>query len=150
MPGLAPNLRAARTLADIGHDLAHAGERVTDSVDPASLHVIDGRLPLEEVRAVAPALRDGAQTLTRALAKLRSIDDPYLLPVISDTLHRLETELARSTGEAQRAAAAAELGPAIFGAHGNRTYLLVVQNNAELRATGGLIGDWGLMRAVNG
>src|SRR5262249_22745534 len=129
MPGLAPNLRAARTLADLGRDLAHAGERVTSTVDPSSLHVVGGRLPLGEVSRVAPALRDGAGTLTNALATLRSIDDPYLLPVVSDTLHKLERELARSTGEAQRAATAAELGPAVFGSQGIRTYLLVVQNN---------------------
>jgi UDP-N-acetylmuramyl pentapeptide phosphotransferase/UDP-N-acetylglucosamine-1-phosphate transferase len=150
VPGLAPNLRAARTLADVGRDLAHAGERVTDTVDPSSLHVVDGRLPLDQVRLVAPALHDGAHTLVEALAKLRSIDDPYLVPVISDTLHKIEAQLAQSTGEAQRAAAAAELGPEVFGARGERTYLLVVQNNAELRATGGLIGDWAVMRVVDG
>jgi UDP-N-acetylmuramyl pentapeptide phosphotransferase/UDP-N-acetylglucosamine-1-phosphate transferase len=150
VPGLAPNLRAARTLADVGRELAHAGERVTETVDPASLHVVDGRLPLDEVRRVAPALRDGARILDQALATLRSIDDPYLLPVVSDTLHRIESQMAQSTGEAQRAAAAAQLGPTVFGANGPRTYLLVVQNNAELRATGGLIGDWALMTAVDG
>jgi UDP-N-acetylmuramyl pentapeptide phosphotransferase/UDP-N-acetylglucosamine-1-phosphate transferase len=150
IPGLAPNLRAARTLSTLGRDLAHAGVDVTSVVDPDSLHVVNGRLPLEEVQTVAPALRAGAQTLTQALATLRSLDDPYLVPAISGTLHKLESDLAKTTGDAQRAAAAAELAPAIFGGHGTRTYLLVVQNNAELRATGGLIGDWGVMTAVDG
>ncbi|MFO7589452.1 MAG: DUF4012 domain-containing protein, partial [Acidimicrobiia bacterium] len=36
------------------------------------------------------------------------------------------------------------------GGRAPRTYLLVVQNNAELRATGGLIGNWGLLTAVDG
>jgi len=150
VPGLAPNLRAARTLAQVGRDLAHAGERVTDAVDPTALQVIDGRLPLDEVRRVTPALEDGARTLEHALASLRSLTDPYLMPVVTDTLHKIEDQMARSTGEAQRAAAAARLAPAIFGGDGPRTYLLVVQNNAELRATGGLIGEWGLMTALDG
>jgi UDP-N-acetylmuramyl pentapeptide phosphotransferase/UDP-N-acetylglucosamine-1-phosphate transferase len=150
IPGLAPNLRAARTLSTLGRDLADAGVQVTSVVDPDTLHVVNGRLPLEAVQTVAPALRAGAATLTNALAKLRSLNDPYLIPAISGTLSKLETDLAKTTGDAQRAAAAAELAPAIFGAHGTRRYLLVVQNNAELRATGGLIGDWGVMTAVDG
>jgi UDP-N-acetylmuramyl pentapeptide phosphotransferase/UDP-N-acetylglucosamine-1-phosphate transferase len=150
VPGLAPNLRAARTLAAVGRDLAHAGERVTGIVDPSALEVVDGRLPLEEVRRVAPALRDASRTLDSALARLRSLDDPYLLSFVTDTLARVEHELARSAGEAKRGADAAELAPALFGGDGRRTYLLVVQNNAELRATGGLIGSWGLLTADDG
>src|SRR5439155_6307005 len=37
-----------------------------------------------------------------------------------------------------------------FGGHGTRTYLLVVQNNAESRATGGFIGSFGLLTADDG
>ncbi len=150
VPGLAPNLRAARTLAAVGRDLAHAGNGVTSVVDPESLQVIGGRLPLDEVRRVTPALESGARTLDRALATLRSLDDPYLLPVVSDTLQRIERQMARSTGEARRGVTAAKLAPAVFGGDSPRTYLLVVQNNAELRATGGLIGNWGLLHAVDG
>src|SRR5439155_8327376 len=48
------------------------------------------------------------------------------------------------------ARAAAKLGPAFFGADGDRTYLMVVQNNAESRATGGFIGSYALIRAHDG
>lgn len=150
VPGLASNLRAARTLADVGLELARAGERLTFAVDPASLEVIDGRLPLEEVRRVTPALEDGAVTLEEAVVRLRAIDQPYLIPAITEALGELTSELSQATGEARRGAAAALLAPAIFGADGARNYLLVVQNNAELRATGGLIGNWGLITAVDG
>ena len=52
--------------------------------------------------------------------------------------------------EAQHAAVAARIAPAIFGGEGDRTYLLVVQNNAESRATGGFIGSYGLITAQDG
>lgn len=150
VPGLAPNVQAARALADIGQELARAGERVTAAVDPERLEVIDGRLPLEEVRRVAPELDRGARTLDRAVEQLRAIDRLYLASIVGDALDDLESELSQARGEADRAAAAARLAPAIFGGDDPRTYLLVVQNNAELRATGGLIGNWGLLRAVDG
>jgi hypothetical protein len=150
VPGLAQNFRAARTLADIGLDLARAGEQVTLAVEPGSLEVIDGRLPLETVQAVTPELEASAATLEDAVARMRAIDDPYLIAPVRDAIDDIETELVQITGEARRSAAAARLAPAIFGGEGQRNYLLLVQNNAELRATGGLIGNWGLLTAVDG
>ncbi len=150
VPGLASNLRAARTLADIGLDLARSGENVTVAVDPSSLEVVDGRLPIEEVRRVTPALEDGARALDDALERLDDLDDPYLLSVVTEARDDISRQLRRAAAEARRAAAAAKLAPAIFGADETRTYLLVVQNNAELRATGGLIGNWGLLTASDG
>jgi hypothetical protein len=40
--------------------------------------------------------------------------------------------------------------PDLFGANGTRRYFLAVQNSAELRATGGFIGNWGILVAQNG
>ena len=40
--------------------------------------------------------------------------------------------------------------PALLGGSGPRDYLLVFQNNAELRATGGLPGVMSLIHAENG
>lgn len=151
IPLLAPNVRAARTLAEIGTDLANAGEAVTAAVDPDALQVVDGRLPLEEVRTITPKLRKGAAALARANQRLNEVrDDPYLAPPVRDAVGKVHTQLAQANREAQHAAVAAELAPAIFGGEGPRTYLLVVQNNAESRATGGFIGSYGLITAQDG
>ena len=65
VPFLASNVRAARTLADIGTDLANAGESLTAAVDPDALEVVDGRLPVEEVRKITPQLEHGAAVARR-------------------------------------------------------------------------------------
>lgn len=153
IPGIAPNLAAARTLADVGYDLAHNGEVVTAAVVPESLAIVDGRVPLEEVARVAPALEQGRDTLVRSLDRLRALgDEPYLLGPLRDAIATIEPELARGTREARNSAAAARLAPAIFGgpADGPRRYLLVVQNPAENRGTGGLIGSYGILTADDG
>jgi UDP-N-acetylmuramyl pentapeptide phosphotransferase/UDP-N-acetylglucosamine-1-phosphate transferase len=151
IPLLAPNVRAARALAEIGTDLADAGESVTLAVDPAALEVVDGRLPLEEVRTILPKLREGARALARANRRLDEVrDDPYLAAPVREALDKVHTQLVRANREAQHAAVAAALAPAIFGGEGPRTYLLVVQNNAESRATGGFIGSYGLITAQDG
>jgi hypothetical protein len=48
------------------------------------------------------------------------------------------------------AAAALDVAPGMLGAAGPRRYLVVVQNNAESRATGGLIGAYAVVRADHG
>ena len=151
IPLLASNVRAARTLADIGADLADAGESVTAAVDPAALEVVDGRLPLEEISRITPKLREGAAALERASRRLDEMQaDPYLAAPVREAVDKVHTQLARADREAQHAAFAAKLAPAIFGGEGPRTYLLVVQNNAESRATGGFIGSYGLVTALDG
>jgi UDP-N-acetylmuramyl pentapeptide phosphotransferase/UDP-N-acetylglucosamine-1-phosphate transferase len=150
IPGVAPNMRAARELADIGRDLARAGEDVTTAVQPEALEVIGGRVPLEEVRRITPKLEAGSRALARALVRIRALDDPYLIGAVRDEIDKVERELASANGEAQRGVAAARLAPAILGGDGERHYLLVIQNNAESRATGGFVGNFGLMTARDG
>ncbi len=151
LPFLASNVRAARTLADIGTDLANAGESLTVAVDPEALKVVDGTLPIPEVRKITPKLRDGAAALSSARSRLDDLRaDPYLVGQVRDAVDKVYGQLARADREARHAAAASLLAPAIFGAEGDRTYLLVVQNNSESRATGGFIGSYALITAHDG
>jgi UDP-N-acetylmuramyl pentapeptide phosphotransferase/UDP-N-acetylglucosamine-1-phosphate transferase len=152
LPVVAPNLRAARVLADIGYDLARNGEIVTATVVPESLAFVDGGIPMDEVRRITPALVQGAETLARALERLRDVaDEPYLLPDVRNAVDAIRRELARGAREARNTADAARLAPAIFGADGGeRRYLLVVQNPTENRGTGGLIGSYGVVTVRDG
>jgi UDP-N-acetylmuramyl pentapeptide phosphotransferase/UDP-N-acetylglucosamine-1-phosphate transferase len=151
VPFLASNVRAARTLAEIGTDLSDAGESLTVAVDPDKLEFVDGQLPLTEVAKVTPELARGSAVLTRSLRRLDGLrDDPYLVGPVRDAIDKIHAQLARAEREASRATAAAKLAPEIFGGKGTRTYLLVVQNNAEARATGGFIGSFGFITADNG
>jgi hypothetical protein len=151
VPYVASNVRAARTLSSIGTDLANAGESVTAAVQPSALDIVDGRLPLEEVRQITPTLERGARVLTDASRRLEVVrDDPYLVPQIRDAVDSVRRQLTKARREAGHAAKAARLAPALFGGDGTRRYLLVVQNNAESRATGGFIGNYGVVTADNG
>jgi UDP-N-acetylmuramyl pentapeptide phosphotransferase/UDP-N-acetylglucosamine-1-phosphate transferase len=151
VPGLAPNVNAARTLAEVGRDLSRAGAVVSSTVVPESLTVVNGRLDLAEVQRVRPALDRAADTLEASLARVRDVaDDPYLLSPVRKAAREVRAQLAQSAGEARRTATAAKLAPAILGGNGTRRYLLVVQNNAEARATGGFIGSYGVLTAEDG
>ncbi|MGH9013415.1 MAG: DUF4012 domain-containing protein [Acidimicrobiia bacterium] len=151
VPVLGPNLEAARDLSEAGAELAQAGARLTGDVDPERLRVVGGRVPLEEVRRLTPDLEEGAALLADVARDVEGIDDPFLFPPVRDTVDRLQGELGDAKREANRVAAAARLAPAILGGeNGSRRYFLAVQNSAESRATGGFIGNWGVLIAEDG
>jgi len=151
VPFLASNVRAARTLADIGTDLANAGESLSLAVDPEELEFVDGTLPLGTIRKITPKLREGSDALASARTRLEELrNDPYLASDVREAVDKVYTQLVRADREASHAADAAELAPAIFGGEGERTYLLVMQNNDEARATGGFIGSYALLTARDG
>ena len=151
VPFVASNVRAARTLADVGTQLANAGESLTVAINPESLEVVGGRLPLEAVASVQPKLAVGAAALDHALVQVRSVaDDPYLAEPVRDAVVKVEAQLARAEREARHANDSAQLASAIFGGSGPRHYLLIITNNAESRATGGFTGSYAVMTAEDG
>jgi UDP-N-acetylmuramyl pentapeptide phosphotransferase/UDP-N-acetylglucosamine-1-phosphate transferase len=151
IPALAPNVRAARTLAQVGRDLSRAGAQVSATVVPESLTVFNGRVDLAEVQRVTPALDRAADALEESLVRVRDVaDDPYLISPVRKAARQVRAQLVQSAGEARRTADAARLAQKILGGDGTRRYLLVVQNNAEARATGGFIGSYGVLTAQDG
>ena len=57
----------------------------------------------------------------------------------------------KTAGSAARASATAfDLLPEMLGKDGPRRYLLLIQNNAEIRATGGIPGSIAVLRSDHG
>ena len=145
---LGPNLAAVRTLSGVGAELAGTGGTLTSTA--TRLTVSSGTVPVDEIRRLAPELAEAAADLDRSREQLAGIDQQYLLPVLRDELAGFDARLNRAADEAATAAEAAAVAPAIFGADGPRRYFLAIQNNAELRATGGFLGNYGELVAEDG
>ena len=151
VPYLASNVRAGVRLAAVGEDLSNAGASVAAAIRPDRLEFVGGQFPVTELEHVTPQLDVGSRALTDALARLQPIrDDEYVVPPVRRAVDDVWRELRRADREARNSSAAAKLAPALFGADGERRYLLVVQNNAESRATGGFIGSYGIISALDG
>ncbi len=69
---------------------------------------------------------------------------------MGNAIDQLQLKLRDAQTDADRVEIAAQAVPDVFGGHGTRRYFLAVQNSAELRATGGFIGNWGILVAKNG
>lgn len=149
VPVLGPHLAAGRTLTGVGADLVASGAATTRAA-PRTLRVSGGTVPLEEIRRLAPDLADAAATLRQAYGRTAGIDLAHLLPPLRDRLVDLDDRLATTVEAAEVAALAAEVLPPALGADGPRTYFLSVESNAELRATGGYMGNYGELVAEEG
>ena len=150
VPGLGANVRVARTVTALGSRLSRSGSHLVRAVDPNALRIRQGQVPIKELGRVAPDLARGARTLRTSLNAVEAINQAYLTPQVRSAVETLRDRLVRASRGADQAAEGAQLIPAIVGSDGPRRYFLAVQNNAESRATGGFIGNWGVLDADRG
>lgn len=162
-----PLWNAAGALPVLGHD-ANAVRTVTvvvdsltsrtlpplvdaaDALRPEALAPRDGRIPLGPITAIAGSLAQARVDVDRAGDDLAGIATEELLKPVADAVTEVRSQLVRVTGTVHTADVAARLAPAMLGANGPRTYLLLIQNNAEVRAAGGIPGAVAVLRFTDG
>lgn len=154
VPVLGPNMEAVRTVAGVIEELA-GGPVVTlldatSLVDPTALAPVEGRVDLAPLVAAAPAVVRADEAVHDAAARLDAVPREDLWPVVDDAFGRAVDQVADLRSSTATAARAVQLLPPMLGADGPRDYLLLVQNSAELRATGGIPGSVLLLHAEDG
>lgn len=143
IPGLGSSFRLAQaeaagaeTATAAARDLALLLARLRDRASPLDLR------PLSEE---APRFVANAAGLAARLHTLRAASPgAWILPPLAGPRREL-LEL----GERELRTLRALLAAAVLAVP-DRRYLLIVENPAELRATGGLIGAWGVLRSDAG
>ena len=150
VPGLSSNLHASRTLVSVGEELAGAGINLAEVADIEMADSGGGNIPLDRLKALTPALERSVVVVERARRMVSDLQVNFLLPPLADAVHDLSDRLERETSSTALAAESARRLPAILGDEGTRRYFLAFQNNAELRGSGGFIGNWGEIVAEKG
>lgn len=107
----------------------------------------DGRLDVEPLRAAQAPLAAAVEELGQVRRQLREAPSGGVDQVVQARIELDDslTRLARTLHEAQVASAVV---PELV--KGDQRFLLAVQNNAEQRATGGLLGAYGVLHVVDG
>ncbi|GEN81294.1 DUF4012 domain-containing protein [Actinotalea fermentans] len=154
VPWVGPNVEAVRTVAVVMDDLAHDAVptllEATDVVDPSALAPVDGRIALDPLVEAAPRVVAADEAVQAAVARMDAVDAEALWPFVADAFEEARQEVDEVSVTTATASRAVRLLPPMLGRDGPRTYLVLVQNNAELRATGGIPGSILLLRADNG
>lgn len=154
LPWVGPNVRTVQTVTEVVDDLATnalpALVDATQVIDPTTLAPVDGRIELGPLVDVGPQVVAADIAVTAAGSRLAAIDTDGLLPLVADPVTELRSQVADVATTTATASRAVRLLPPMLGADGPRHYLLLVQNNAEPRATGGIPGSVLLLTADDG
>jgi hypothetical protein len=144
------DIAAIRDIAACVDDLVQRTIAPLINLNLAGLLPSQGRLDVAALRGAEPAIA-GAQASTRAVQeRLDAVETAGLLAPVRDGVLRLRTQVARLATLTTAARQGAALLPALLGADGPRTYLLLLQNLAESRSTGGMFGAYAVLRADSG
>lgn len=154
LPWLGPNFAAVSDVAEIADDVASdALVPVLDAagaLNLASLGLSNGAVDLAPFAAIEPSLADASTTLSAAQDRALRIDADATLPPLADAVREMRSTVTQAATVVGSLHGAAALLPSMLGADGPRNYVLAMQNNAELRSSGGIIGAIALLHAENG
>lgn len=154
LPFVGDDARAVATVADVGVGLAKDGVapvvRVAQGGLAGQLAPHHGRIDLAAVQGLGPVL-DGVRTAFDGAAhRLDAVDAGGLTGWVRNPLNRLSDKVDSATEAVDSAGRAVDVLPSMFGASGPRRLLLLFENNAEIRATGGIPGAYAVVNARDG
>lgn len=143
-PWVGANFSAVSEVARSADDVATLGiaplVKVFDSLDWDRLTPSSSETDLRPLQDAAPSVSAAAHAVRVSAARLGEIDAEQLLPEVARPLDEARKQLASVTGTLDAASSFSELAPQMMGAEEPRNYLLMIQNNAEARASGGIPG----------
>lgn len=154
VPWLGPNFTAVREVAEIADTVAaDALAPVLDAaegLDLASLGFTGSSIDLEPFAAVEQPLGEASEILSAASDRARAIDADATLPPLADAVREVRDVVGEAAGLVGALHGASVLLPSMLGADGQRTYVVAMQNNAEVRSSGGIIGALALLTVDDG
>ena len=144
MPGVGANFTAVAEVARTADDVSTLGAaplvNVFGSLNWDSLMPSSTGTNLEPIEKASPSVISAAHAVRASAERLDGIDVDGLLPQVAGPLRQAREQLRSVTGILDASASASQIVPGMFGAEKPRNYLLMIQNNAEVRSTGGIPG----------
>ncbi|MDV7991543.1 DUF4012 domain-containing protein [Rhodococcus sp. IEGM 1374] len=131
-------------------DVLTPSVEVGTTLDPSRLRGPDGSIDIAALRDASPALSRAAAAAEVLDTQAQAIEEPAFVDRVGDARTRLQDQTHELTSLLTNTDIAARVFPAMLGADGPRNYFLAFQTLSESRGTGGLIGGFGIVRAVGG
>jgi protein-tyrosine-phosphatase len=153
-PWLGNTPDAVRTAAGAVDDLTHTAlPALVDagaSLSPSKLRPSADRVDVAALTRARPSLAAALLGLEQARARIDRVDSAWLPGSIAGALDDLRGELSTTTSTLTGIDRAARVMPPMLGGSGPRRYLMIFQNNAEARGTGGLPGLYAVVTVDQG
>jgi hypothetical protein len=105
---------------------------------------------LKAIFQAQPDLQAAKASLDLALSHLDTIPEKGLLPQVANAIAPFREQLPALQDGITQAIPASTIIPPILGYPTQQNYLFLLQNNTELRPTGGFIGTYGVIKVKDG
>lgn len=150
VPIAGPNLTAVRVAADSADALVRDAITPLTAIDLQALMPKDGAFDVKNLTVLADDVTRADETVQRIQKNLTRIDRSALIPQVAAGVTKLDTELAKVRPILTPAHNALTILSKALGSDGPQHYLLIFQNNAESRGTGGNPAAIAMLTAENG
>ena len=154
IPLAGANLRAFRELAAVTDsvmvEVAAPLIQVAGSLDPSTLAPKDGAIDLAPFVAAVPAVAAANEGIKAAVKASEAIDTSATIGQVTAAHKKVDSLLSDAAPLLQTADQVLPLLPQALGADDPQTYLVMFQNNAELRALGGAALSFAPVTVDNG
>jgi hypothetical protein len=154
VPSLGKNLAIVGQLAEVVDALAQDAviplADVAGGISVDDFRPVDGKIDLAPIVAIQPAVTDAATAIVAAQRQVSGIDATGTIGEVVAATNQLQAAVDNAADAASALDKAVRIVPAMLGANGPRNYLLLVQNPAELRSSGGIVGAIALINTENG
>ena len=150
-PVLGDDVKGLQVLSTTVDDVANEGlAPLADSLDRLDEVSSDGRVDIGVVRSMQDPVASANEVIGAASREVNGLDSDGFIGPLRSRYERYADILDDAASSLASADTAVRVLPDMVGADGPRDYLLVFQNNAEIRATGGMPGSWAQIHAEDG
>ncbi len=164
IPGAARQIKAVDSVLEAGKNLtsgmrtlAQLGADVNSVLAESEGDLSIGDISADEKREILKKLSESPADLAGvksdielAVLLIEEIPEDGLLKQVAEAVGPIKDELPLLEAVINQAIPAAQSLPSILGYPTEKTYLFLLQNNRELRPTGGFIGTYGIVKTKDG
>ncbi len=155
LPIVGTNFSTTTQLTQILSDVTHGAvlplSGVAANINPSKVKPEHGVLDLQPIMAARPAVSQAAGVLNDAYQRVTRVNPGFgSIPQLQAGVDSLKALLGQAARQASAADTATLVLPSMLGESGPRTYLVLFQNNAELRSAGGIPGAAAEVRVDHG
>ena len=154
VPVVGNDISAARTLVDALADVSSNGlvpmaSELADAT-PGKLIQAGGTVNVSALQAVADSLASSSKVFEDANDRVQAIGDTHI-PQVTKLVKTAKDGFGMLDGAVSAAKQVAPVLPQMLGANGQtRNYLVIAENNVEIRARGGFGGSQGVISVTDG
>lgn len=153
IPVFGGDISAARTLVNTLDDVASDGlipmADALAGATPGQLIQDGGTINVDALTTIMNSLAGTSEVFRSANEEIQGIGDTHIAQV-GELVETAQDGFGALAGAAEASEKLAPLLPNMLGANGTRNYLLIAENNVEIRANGGFGGSQGVITVNNG